>query len=502
MSGLLTHRHSPLYFGIAAMVSIATLILLRAPLPAGLAEGHAMVPELSRLGGCVRCHTDEGIDPGCLACHDEIQAQLDSNSGYHAYLAETAEGDRCTSCHVDHFGGHFQVAGAVAWSDLDRDAFDHPHLEFSLLGAHDALECDTCHNPEFTPVIATLEFPEITRKQTFLGLGQDCMECHEDPHAGGLSPTCTECHDQNAFVPAPHFDHDEHYELGCAHDELECQGCHEIPEQAASSELRSLPFDQVRGLECLECHETPHRVEFSKDCFDCHPKKACVWQEGQKAMTASLHEETGFPMGRAHIEVDCAECHPSNLEYALRFPDPAHPDYQRSTETCEGCHDDEHQGQFEESYTRCRECHEIDGFNPSAFSISDHSVWPLEGSHLAVLCGGCHLVPEKENSTRVYVGTETECASCHQDPHLGQFAESAGDDCQRCHSTPVDWAAPGFDHDLDSRFPLDGDHVQVPCASCHPTVERPDGSSVVQYRPLGRECQDCHERPVRKPKSG
>ena len=79
----------------------------------------------------------------------------------------------------------------------------------------------------------------------------------------------------------------------------------------------------------------------------------------------------------------------------------------------------------------------------------------------------------------------------------GQFSESAGKDCQRCHSTPADWTAPGFDHDRDSRFPLDGDHDDVPCASCHPTLPHPDGSTFVQYRPLGRECQDCHERPDR-----
>jgi len=497
VTSLLTHRYAPLAVGMGAILTIASVIVVRAPLPAGLAEGHARVPELARLSGCARCHTEHGIDPGCTECHDEIRAQLDARRGYHGFLAENEDGERCTRCHLDHFGSDFTVAGDFAWRDLDREGFDHPHLSaFSLVGAHDELDCEGCHSPELAPPVSTGEFPGLARETTFLGLTQECKACHEDPHAGGLSPECAECHDQEAFSPAPLFDHDEHFVLGCAHEEVDCALCHVIPTASATEEAKSLPFAEVRGNECLQCHESPHRTEMSPDCFDCHPKDACRWREGQAAMTASIHRETGFDLGRAHADVECEKCHPSELDYPERYPDPASPGYRRGEETCEGCHEDEHDGQFAGRYQGCRECHSKHAFIPTEFTIADHSVWPLEGSHIAVLCGGCHVVP-LGSETRVYVGTRTECADCHQDPHFGQFAESAGKDCQRCHVAPLDWTAPGFDHDRDSRFPLDGDHVDVPCASCHPSIPLPDGTSFVQYRPLGRECQDCHERPDR-----
>ncbi len=497
MSRILAHRNAPLLVGILALLAIASVILVRAPLPAGLASGHAAIAELSHWNGCVQCHTDKGLDAGCLACHDVIQAQLDEGKGYHAYLGETTEVDRCSECHLEHYGAKFDASGEFAWRDLDRDAFDHPHVEFGLEGAHNALECESCHSPEFAPVVHTADFPKILRVGTFLGLGQGCNDCHEDIHAGGLSPECTECHDQEVFRPASKFDHDEHYELGCAHDEVACNLCHLIPAADAMAEVLSLPFAEVRGGECLECHETPHRVAFSADCFDCHPQEACAWREGQESMTPQLHAETGFPIGRAHTDVDCDSCHPRILEYTSRFPDPTAPGYQRESDACEGCHEDEHHGQFEGRYARCRDCHTEHGFNPCEFTISDHSVWPLEGAHLAVACDHCHVVP-LGREVRLYVGVATECGNCHRDPHFDQFAESAGGmDCVRCHSSMETWVAPGFDHDRDSRFPLDGDHRDVKCESCHLTNEQPDGRKIVHYRPLGRECEDCHERPVR-----
>jgi len=496
---IVAHRHAPLLFGALAFLGLASAILARAPLPAGLASGHAAVPGLGRLSGCAACHAEDGIDGGCLSCHDEIEDQLARGEGYHAHLRDTAEGERCTSCHLEHYGDRFEVAGELAWRDLDREGFSHPHVEFALVGAHDRIECEECHSPPLAPAVRTLAFPDIERTRTFLGLSQECARCHEDVHAGGLSPVCTECHDQEAFRPAPHFDHDEHFTLGCAHERTECHLCHRIPEAApgAPQGSRILPFAEVRGIECLECHESPHRARFSIDCFDCHREDACLWEEGRERMTAPLHGESGFLLGAPHAEVECVECHPTDLGYGERFPDPALPGYRRGQESCEGCHEDEHRGQFAGRYERCRDCHSTLRFVPAEFGLADHGVWPLEGAHRAVGCNDCHRFGAGSDHRR-YAGLATECASCHRDPHLAQFAESRGGmECTRCHTSPDEWSAGGFDHDRDSRFPLDGDHRDVPCAECHASSSLPDGHTVVHYRPLGRECQDCHERPMR-----
>ena len=79
--------------------------------------------------------------------------------------------------------------------------------------------------------------------------------------------------------------------------------------------------------------------------------------------------------------------------------------------------------------------------------------------------------------------------SCHVDQHRGQFA---GRDCRTCHTSSQTWTLAGFDHRQTS-FPLDGRHARVSCAGCHTPVKQRDGSLVVQYRPLGTRCEDCHD---------
>ena len=71
----------------------------------------------------------------------------------------------------------------------------------------------------------------------------------------------------------------------------------------------------------------------------------------------------------------------------------------------------------------------------------------------------------------------------------GQFEDAR---CDRCHSPAATFAIERFDHGR-TRFPLDGTHAKVACAGCHPGARQPDGSVVVQYRPLGTKCGDCHD---------
>jgi hypothetical protein len=64
--------------------------------------------------------------------------------------------------------------------------------------------------------------------------------------------------------------------------------------------------------------------------------------------------------------------------------------------------------------------------------------------------------------------------------HAGKL----GKKCDQCH-TPEGWrASVSFDHDL-TKFPLVGLHVAVPCEQCHVTR---------QYRDVGHECIDCHQK--------
>ena len=66
-------------------------------------------------------------------------------------------------------------------------------------------------------------------------------------------------------------------------------------------------------------------------------------------------------------------------------------------------------------------------------------------------------------------------------------------DCDFCHKTE-DFKHTVFNHN-DRRFTtyaLDGKHVKVACASCHPKVTVAEGVTTVRYRPVPRTCEDCH----------
>ncbi len=65
--------------------------------------------------------------------------------------------------------------------------------------------------------------------------------------------------------------------------------------------------------------------------------------------------------------------------------------------------------------------------------------------------------------------------------------------CDSCHTSFSNWKDLEFDHNTQSRFSLEGAHATVACSRCHLPMKVADGSEVVQYKPLGRECVDCHE---------
>ncbi len=115
-------------------------------------------------------------------------------------------------------------------------------------------------------------------------------------------------------------------------------------------------------------------------------------------------------------------------------------------------------------------------------------------------CNDCHVEHRFPGNppvlARRYGGTPKDCASCHKDVHHGQFRESG--ECSSCHVSSADWQVMEFDHDTQSRFPLLGVHATLSCAGCHRKVQLEDGSDVVHYRPMGRECGDCHEIPKEK----
>ena len=81
----------------------------------------------------------------------------------------------------------------------------------------------------------------------------------------------------------------------------------------------------------------------------------------------------------------------------------------------------------------------------------------------------------------------TSRSSCHTPTCRVQV------ECSGCHGDFDVWEANLFDHNQGTRFPLDGRHADVPCADCHEELTLPDGHTLTRYKPIGYECQDCHD---------
>lgn len=141
---------------------------------------------------------------------------------------------------------------------------------------------------------------------------------------------------------------------------------------------------------------------------------------------------------------------------------------------CADCHDDPHPAP---DTAPCASCHGTTGWLPTSFSVADHAetALPLEGAHVEVACGQCHV-------RHKLTGLPTECAGCHVDRHRGLL----GDDCASCHAvegfTPVE----GFEHGATG-FELDTPHQPLDCAACH------EGEHARALRTgAGPGCTTCH----------
>ena len=164
---------------------------------------------------------------------------------------------------------------------------------------------------------------------------------------------------------------------------------------------------------------------------------------------------------------------------------------------CLSCHLDDHDGEFASSAAggACDRCHGQAEWYPARYDFRRHNeetAFVLEGAHLATPCVACHPAPEFEAvevSPRYRLGLGDACADCHapDDPHADQFA---GRTCDSCHGSRT-FLLPVFDHE-GTDYELDGAHLGLECAACHPREPGPGGTPMTRYRPLGNECSDCH----------
>ncbi len=432
---------------------------------------------------CRSCHTSGHIEE-----IDRLRQQkIDPDR---TFLGLTQE---CLSCHRDEHRGQLQkdclkCHTLAGWSPAT--GFDHARTDFALSGLHQQVVCVKCHQR-----IQDSKFPGDTDFLRFTGLEYDaCKRCHRDVHQNKFGNECQRCHSTSGWknVSLTQFNHDStDFALRGRHASVPCQQCH----------LPGKPLKISRYTRCSDCHSDYHQGQFaSRDrqgaCEECHT--VAGFQPAN--FTVTDHQKTAYTLAGAHLAVPCNLCHKKIVNdhggQSIQF--------RFASTNCQSCHTDIHQGTVAEYLNKissqtglsgCEYCHTVLSWKTVNY---DHSQtgFTLTGRHLAVTCNRCHQPRNNENRPEQisFKSLSAQCANCHQDIHLGQFnADVSGHvPCQKCH-TPADWRSLQFDHNRDSRFPLQGAHQAVACDRCHPTAITAD-RKYIRYKPLDSSCKTCHSQ--------
>lgn len=477
---------------------------------------------------CTACHADEhrgAFGGDCAACHGQERAFRDAPgfthrglplAGAHARVACTichpagsvhdlavapatpppARG--CRDCHADPHGGAgvptalrlpdaadcARCHAATAWRDARPDAAAHARLGFPLLGAHANANCASCHGDARATPRWTGTAPA----------SDDCAACHAHAHGDALlaAGACAGCHAAgDATFAAGRITPAQHaaagFPLAPPHAAVDCARCH-------AGATHGERFPGRDAADCRACHADPHDRQFDdqpawRQCTACHAPTHFQ----PHAFGPAAHAATAFPLDGAHAAVGCSGCHRDVQQGVRRF--------HGTTAACADCHADVHRGVFDrpgrpralDGRSGCARCHDPAAWAPVARTF-EHGLWTgyeLVGAHQRVACASCHpgqaVAP---GAGRLGPAAGTDCTACHADPHLGQFARDGRTECARCHGA-TSWGELQFDHQRDSRFPLDATHRALPCSACHRGLDV-GGRTVVRWRPLGHACGDCH----------
>lgn len=480
--------------------------------------------------------------PACADCHSAGARQQEVAA--FGVARTKRNGQECAACHRDEYDKTTNPAHAVARIGLDcatchgvddwKKANYAHDPRFALVGAHQPLACSACHS-------AGIKQQQV---QAF-DKSRSCAACHANPHdarliaaadrvRGARPDSCVVCHKADtrdwreadaAMTPDLHAA--TGFALVAPHHTQQCSACHAgiAPKSAGravvvTAELRTpaqwkADFPGRTQDGCESCHKDPHGGQFKKsgkannaasDCIDCHLPATFA----PTKYDLTMHADCAFPLDGSHRAVACASCH-KVVDGVRRFV---------GTKTaCVDCHEDVHKGAFDGpgkpavigGKSDCARCHTTERFAKIVWTGADHATWTGEsllGKHATASCNDCHRRDKPRGRTLApFRPAPKECVACHEDVHAGQFAPDAGavgaknpsTDCARCHASFDAFTTVTFDHQKDSRFPLDDDHGKLACAACHKPVDVA-GRAVVRYKPLGVQCADCHDPRVIRPR--
>jgi hypothetical protein len=388
----------------------------------------------------------------------------------HVKLVFTNVGEKCSDCHADihraQFGSNCESCHTVKGWSVSVTAIREHQNRFPLIGAHAAVDCESCHKGAATG--------------QFQGLSTQCYSCHPTEYksaanpnhvTAGFSTGCQQCHSTNNWLDAK-FDHSTTgFPLTNAHADPPrmCLDCHINNNY------------NLTTTACASCHlkdfqgaTNPSHVAggFSQTCQMCHTTVA--WQPA-----TFDHTSVGFPLTNAHADPPrvCLDCHTNN-------------NYNLTTTACASCHLKDYNtatapvNHVQSGFpTTCESCHDTVLWTDGKF---DHSTtgFPLTNSHAVPprACADCHI-----NGNYNLTSANTACVSCHLNDYntattpINHVQVGFPTTCQLCHDSTL-WTSGTFNHSTTA-FPLTGFHTQVACAACHVNNN---------YTTLPTNCYGCH----------
>jgi glutamate mutase epsilon subunit len=476
-SAYLAHRENrPLHTKgrLLLLLPFLLLVSLLAPAPparAQAARGRTRSPHGPLAIACENCHTSTSwnpIRPAPDFNHTETPFPLRgmhvsvSCRNCHIKLVFSDVGTKCADCHADlhrrQFGGKCDSCHTVRGWRVSLGSIQQHENRFPLMGAHQAVECDSCHRS--------------AASGQFVGLSTECASCHmndylntnvPDHEAANLPIKCDECHQFDSWRGV-RFDHVRYtgFALEGAHGRLECAHCHSAGFAGTSANCFSCHANDFAGT-TDPAHE---KAGFPHDCSACH--NTLTWV----GATFDHFARTKFALTGAHSQLRCDQCHVAGR-------------YAGTPQDCVGCHMSTYEATRDPDHkkakfpTDCTNCHSTERWQGAQF---DHSLarFPLTGAHASQTCSACH-------TGGAFSEASSACASCHMTAFTNARNpnhSSAGfpQDCSLCHNT-TQWKGAKFDHNTATKFQLTGSHVSVACTSCHKNNV---------FQGTSNTCASCH----------
>ena len=202
------------------------------------------------------------------------------------------------------------------------------------------------------------------------------------------------------------------FALRGSHSAVPCQDCHK-----KGDSVDAVTAYHFASLAYEACHKDPHRGEFpavlissasatQSVCESCHG--LISWRQ----LKPFDHSVTDFALTGGHASVTCAACHMSHNQGQQAAAVPF-----KTSDKCEGCHEDIHGGQFQRlGIVDCAGCHTTSRWPVTGFDHETRTTFSLQGAHQNVPCRLCHNDRREINGriVIVYKDAPRECNQCHR----------------------------------------------------------------------------------------